>query len=104
WKPPAHSPEENMVRQKCSGIRRSYLVIINKGNEEVEGTWPNKLQPGIYKNMGSNSVNIIINNTRKIIPPGKVFTLRGGTLNINIPGRSALLLGKTGEPPNYLYL
>ncbi|WP_223862551.1 hypothetical protein, partial [Enterobacter ludwigii] len=26
WKPPAHSPEENMVRQKCSGIRRSYLV------------------------------------------------------------------------------
>ncbi|WP_420206937.1 hypothetical protein, partial [Escherichia coli] len=25
--------------------------------------------------------------TRKIIPPGKVFTLRGGTLNINIPGR-----------------
>ncbi|EES4004479.1 MULTISPECIES: hypothetical protein, partial [Enterobacteriaceae] len=23
---------------------------------------------------------------------------------INIPGRSALLLGKTGEPPNYLYL
>ncbi|EFM6143796.1 hypothetical protein G9L15_004761, partial [Escherichia coli] len=29
------------------------LVIINKGNEEVEGTWPNKLQPGIYKNMGS---------------------------------------------------
>lgn len=78
------------------------LVIINKGNEEVEGTWPNKLQPGIYKNMGSNSVNIIINNTRKIIPPGKVFTLRGGTLNINIPGRSALLLGKTGEPPNYL--
>ncbi|EFG8648996.1 alpha amylase [Escherichia coli] len=79
------------------------LVIINKGNEEVEGTWPNKLQPGIYKNMGSNSVNII-NNTRKIIPPGKVFTLRGGSLNINIPGRSALLLGKTGEPPNYLYL
>lgn len=55
--------------------------------------------------MGSNSVNIIIiNNTRKIIPPGKAFTLRGGTLNINIPGRSALLLGKTGEPPNYLYL
>ncbi|MXD76774.1 hypothetical protein FQ031_19835, partial [Escherichia coli] len=37
-------------------------------------------------------------------PPGKVFTLRGGTLNMNIPGRSALLLGKTGEPPNYLYL
>ncbi|MDV0631525.1 hypothetical protein VC585_26300, partial [Citrobacter freundii] len=27
WKPPAHSPEENMVRQKCSGIRRSYLVL-----------------------------------------------------------------------------
>ncbi|MDV2277397.1 hypothetical protein VC885_25895, partial [Citrobacter freundii] len=27
WKPPAHSPEENMVRQKCSGIRRSYLGI-----------------------------------------------------------------------------
>ncbi|EFW8278908.1 alpha amylase family domain protein, partial [Shigella flexneri] len=22
----------------------------------------------------------------------------------NIPRRSALLLGKTGEPPNYLYL
>ncbi|TWP55771.1 hypothetical protein, partial [Escherichia coli] len=33
-----------------------------------------------------------------------VFTLRGGTLNINIPGRSVFLLGKTGEPPNYLYL
>ncbi|ETJ38945.1 hypothetical protein Q604_UNBC07055G0001, partial [human gut metagenome] len=63
------------------------LVIINKGNEEVEGTWPNKLQPGIYKNMGSNSVTIINNNTRKSIPPGKVFTLRGGALNINIPGR-----------------
>ncbi|EFP9262174.1 alpha amylase family domain protein, partial [Shigella flexneri] len=28
----------------------------------------------------------------------------GGSLNINIPRRSALLLGKTGEPPNYLYL
>ncbi|MDK5168859.1 hypothetical protein P9954_26820, partial [Serratia nevei] len=27
WKPPAHSPEENMVRQKCSGIRRSYLEV-----------------------------------------------------------------------------
>ncbi|WP_334649800.1 hypothetical protein, partial [Klebsiella pneumoniae] len=27
WKPPAHSPEENMVRQKCSGIRRSYLAF-----------------------------------------------------------------------------
>ncbi|HFS3009849.1 TPA: alpha amylase C-terminal domain-containing protein, partial [Escherichia coli] len=80
------------------------LIIINKGNEEVEGAWPNKLQPGKYKNMGSNSVNIIIINTRKIIPPGKAFMLRGGTLNINIPGRSALLLGKTGEPLNYLYL
>ncbi|GJH55072.1 hypothetical protein ECZC03_05120 [Escherichia coli] len=51
------------------------LVIINKGNEEVEGTWPNKLQPGIYKNMGSNSVNIIINNTRKIIPLVKYLRL-----------------------------
>ncbi|MDT9773967.1 hypothetical protein, partial [Citrobacter freundii] len=29
WKPPAHSPEENMVRQKCSGIRRSYLVTFS---------------------------------------------------------------------------
>ncbi|MCM8213223.1 hypothetical protein M8U43_26770, partial [Enterobacter hormaechei] len=29
WKPPAHSPEENMVRQKCSGIRRSYLVFLS---------------------------------------------------------------------------
>ncbi|WP_435091857.1 aldo/keto reductase, partial [Escherichia coli] len=28
WKPPAHSPEENMVRQKCSGIRRSYLAWL----------------------------------------------------------------------------
>ncbi|WP_218186980.1 hypothetical protein, partial [Klebsiella pneumoniae] len=27
--PPAHSPEENMVRQKCSGIRRSYLAPLN---------------------------------------------------------------------------
>ncbi|MGQ6178560.1 hypothetical protein ACUNG4_12990, partial [Serratia sp. IR-2025] len=26
--PPAHSPEENMVRQKCSGIRRSYLEAL----------------------------------------------------------------------------
>ncbi len=43
------------------------LIIINKGNEEVEGAWPNKLQPGKYKNMGSNSVNIII-NTRKLSP------------------------------------
>ncbi|MGS8008637.1 helix-turn-helix transcriptional regulator, partial [Escherichia coli] len=31
WKPPAHSPEENMVRQKCSGIRRSYLAVSNIG-------------------------------------------------------------------------
>ncbi|MBQ5158854.1 DNA primase, partial [Citrobacter freundii] len=37
---PAHSPEENMVRQKCSGIRRSYLVVIDTlarcfgGNDE----------------------------------------------------------------------
>ncbi|MCM7942998.1 hypothetical protein M8U30_19550, partial [Enterobacter asburiae] len=29
WKPPAHSPEENMVRQKCSGIRRSYLAPVD---------------------------------------------------------------------------
>ncbi|WP_215715320.1 hypothetical protein, partial [Escherichia coli] len=72
--------------------------------QELVRTFPNKLQPGKYKNMGSNSVNIIIINTRKIIPPGKAFMLRGGTLNINIPGRSALLLGKTGEPLNYLYL
>ncbi|MCC3705338.1 hypothetical protein LLR08_22630, partial [Rouxiella badensis] len=27
WKPPARSPEESMVWQKCSGIRRSYLEI-----------------------------------------------------------------------------
>ena len=27
WKLPAHSPEENMVRQKCSGIRRTYLAL-----------------------------------------------------------------------------
>ncbi|MCE0244823.1 hypothetical protein LVT79_24500, partial [Klebsiella pneumoniae] len=32
WKPPAHSPEENMVRQKCSGIRRSYLELALKLN------------------------------------------------------------------------
>ncbi|WP_244643672.1 DUF4942 domain-containing protein, partial [Erwinia persicina] len=25
WKPSARFPEESMVRQKCSGIRRSYL-------------------------------------------------------------------------------
>ncbi|MGS8037584.1 hypothetical protein ACQ93O_05115, partial [Escherichia coli] len=84
---------------------RNFNQRVSLGrNDLLIRTFPNKLQPGIYKNMGSNSVNIIINNTRKIIPPGKVFTLRGGTLNINIPGRSALLLGKTGEPPNYLYL
>lgn len=35
--------------------------------------------------MGSNSANIIINNTRKSIPR-KAFMLRGGTLNINILG------------------
>ncbi|WP_249824387.1 hypothetical protein, partial [Escherichia coli] len=46
----------------------------------------------------------IIKNHQKIIPRGKVFTVRGETLNIIIPGRSALLLGKTGKPPNYLYL
>ncbi|MDF1897326.1 hypothetical protein PVT62_25490, partial [Rahnella contaminans] len=28
WKPPAHSPEQNMGRQKCSGIRRSYLRSV----------------------------------------------------------------------------
>ncbi len=53
--------------------------------------------------MGSNSVNIIINNTRKSIPPGKVFTLKGGTL-ISTFLAVALFLGKTGELPNYLYL
>ncbi|MDK5836647.1 hypothetical protein, partial [Serratia nevei] len=33
WKPPAHSPEENMVRQKCSGIRRSYLGLAAQNNK-----------------------------------------------------------------------
>ncbi|MFM3222062.1 hypothetical protein AB8T91_28055, partial [Klebsiella pneumoniae] len=37
WKPPAHSPEENMVRQKCSGIRRSYLVGYTKMTPKVRG-------------------------------------------------------------------
>ncbi|MGP6733406.1 helix-turn-helix domain-containing protein, partial [Klebsiella pneumoniae] len=36
WKPPAHSPEENMVRQKCSGIRRSYLERTNEGRQEAK--------------------------------------------------------------------
>ncbi|MFB5666153.1 hypothetical protein ACE41Q_09460, partial [Shigella flexneri] len=27
WKPSAHSPEANMGWQKCSGIKRSYLVF-----------------------------------------------------------------------------
>ncbi|MCC3720589.1 hypothetical protein LLP99_19115, partial [Rouxiella badensis] len=31
WKPPARSPEESMVWQKCSGIRRSYLVCLGNG-------------------------------------------------------------------------
>ncbi|MDX4990916.1 hypothetical protein AB7V73_24815, partial [Escherichia coli] len=34
-KPPAHSPEENMVRQKCSGIRRSYLAGNFDGIDNV---------------------------------------------------------------------
>ncbi|WP_261006316.1 D-lactate dehydrogenase, partial [Yersinia enterocolitica] len=35
WKTSAHSPEENMDWQKCSGIRRSYLGI-NLGNTPEE--------------------------------------------------------------------
>ncbi|WP_050156571.1 TM2 domain-containing protein, partial [Yersinia enterocolitica] len=31
WKTSAHSPEENMDWQKCSGIRRSYLGKIGQG-------------------------------------------------------------------------
>lgn len=56
------------------------------------------------KTWGVIALTLLLIIPEKLSPPGKVFTLRGGTLNINIPGRSALLLGKTGEPPNYLYL
>lgn len=54
--------------------------------------------------MGSNSVNIIINNIWKIIFFGKVFMFRGGILNINIFGCSVFFLGKIGELLNYFYL
>ncbi|MEH4256635.1 hypothetical protein PPK18_26065, partial [Klebsiella pneumoniae] len=47
WKPPAHSPEENMVRQKCSGIRRSYLDnkpgFSNYENAIAQCSWANSL-------------------------------------------------------------
>ncbi|MDK5168824.1 hypothetical protein, partial [Serratia nevei] len=39
WKPPAHSPEENMVRQKCSGIRRSYLGSSLKSKSGLSVTF-----------------------------------------------------------------
>ncbi|MDV5186866.1 hypothetical protein QQA16_28635, partial [Klebsiella pneumoniae] len=38
WKPPAHSPEENMVRQKCSGIRRSYLETWRSETQKAKAT------------------------------------------------------------------
>lgn len=79
------------------------LVIINKGNEEVEGTRLTNCNLEYTKTWGVIALTLLLIIPEKL-SPGKVFTLRGGTLNINIPGRSALLLGKTGEPPNYLYL
>ncbi|OYL65042.1 hypothetical protein CI760_16785, partial [Klebsiella pneumoniae subsp. pneumoniae] len=60
WKPPAHSPEENMVRQKCSGIRRSYLE--NSIN----------IPPTLYKNQGE-IINLI---TGEDIDFSNIYTLR----------------------------
>ncbi|WP_206755485.1 hypothetical protein, partial [Erwinia persicina] len=50
WKPSARFPEESMVRQKCSGIRRSYLDLINRSNHILKT--PLKL-------MNTNKISIL---------------------------------------------
>lgn len=51
------------------------LVIINKGNEEVEGTWPNKLQPGIYKTWGVIALTLLLIIPEKLSPLVKYLRL-----------------------------
>ncbi|MDT9773927.1 hypothetical protein, partial [Citrobacter freundii] len=63
WKPPAHSPEENMVRQKCSGIRRSYLGDAVKGG----------------------SVDALRTITSSVITVGAAFTAQRFGLPITFP-------------------
>lgn len=46
---------------------------------------PNKLQPEYIKTWGVIALPLIIIIHAKVFP-GKVFTLRGGALNINILG------------------
>ncbi len=79
------------------------LIIINKGNEEVEVLLPTNCNLENIKTWGVIALTLLLLIPEKL-SPRKAFMLRGGTLNINIPGRSALLLGKTGEPLTYLYL
>ncbi|MDK5167983.1 hypothetical protein, partial [Serratia nevei] len=57
WKPPAHSPEENMVRQKCSGIRRSYLGM--KGKEILPG-WKVNWSEEISNEFAGTSISVVI--------------------------------------------
>ncbi len=78
------------------------LVIINKGLESVDSIWQNPLQPGKYKNMGCDTVTVINDkySSAQDIPLGEIFNTSGKNLHISVPGRSAILLGKTGELPD----
>ncbi|WDC17614.1 alpha-amylase family glycosyl hydrolase [Escherichia albertii] len=78
------------------------LVIINKGLESVDSIWQTPLQPGKYKNMGCDTVTVINDkySSAQDIPPGEIFNTSGKNLHISVPGRSAILLGKTGELPD----
>ncbi len=52
------------------------LVIINKGNEEVEGTWPNKLQPwNIQKHGGVIALTLLLIIPEKLSPLVKYLRL-----------------------------
>lgn len=44
------------------------LVIINKGNEEVEGTWPNKLQLEYTKTWGVIALTLLLIIPEKLSP------------------------------------
>ncbi|MFY2376408.1 cytochrome d ubiquinol oxidase subunit II, partial [Klebsiella pneumoniae] len=67
-KPPAHSPEENMVRQKCSGIRRSYLGI---------SIWPTIIPPSVSLRQAAAPVmsqSFMLAGSLVIIPVILVYT------------------------------
>ncbi|MGS8010698.1 hypothetical protein ACQ935_17150, partial [Escherichia coli] len=77
WKPPAHSPEENMVRQKCSGIRRSYLDDGGTNDFENLVLIENEPYHKVFTNMQSRIAKGILVGESKItpwaIPSGSIY-------------------------------